>query len=174
MDVTEIVDLIKENRHHIKRTVQKTVKNHSLVDDIVQEVCIKIYKYFQTNELPDNFQAWITTVVKNTATDHLRKIQRNHDLLSHIQQQQNFQKCPDGNPESEAILKQTIQYVKTALNEMDPDTKKILLLRQTGLSYTEISEKMNLPVNTVKTKIFRGRKQLMAYLKKKGIFQNEM
>ncbi len=43
----DIVKVIKTHRPHIENTVRKTVKNPSLVDDIVQDVCIKIYNYFQ-------------------------------------------------------------------------------------------------------------------------------
>lgn len=174
MDTTDIVGLIKQHHHQIKKTVKRTVKNESLVDDIVQEVCIKIYIYFQTNDMPTNISAWITTVSKNTATDHLRKIQRNNHLLNHLQQEAIFHNCSEWNPESEALLKQMIEYVQNALNEMGPNTKKIILLRQQGLSYTEIAQQMNLPKNTVKTKIFRGRKQLMTFLQKNGVFQNDL
>jgi RNA polymerase sigma-70 factor (ECF subfamily) len=124
--------------------------------------------------MPTNISAWITTVSKNTATDHLRKIQRNNHLLNHLQQEAIFHNCSEWNPESEALLKQMIEYVQNALNEMDPNTKKIILLRQQGLSYTEIAQQMNLPKNTVKTKIFRGRKQLMTFLQKNGVFQNDL
>jgi len=172
MGNADIVNIIKTHRPHIERTVRKAVKNASLVDDIVQDVCIKIYKYFQTHEVPSNLVGWLTTVSKNTATDHLRKLKRNQDLLEEIQQEvQNPLTAPSiKGPEEQVISKQTIQSVKETLNQLDDETRKILILRQQGLAYHEISDQLNLPLNTVKTKIFRGRKQLMSNLLNKEVF----
>lgn len=172
MENADIVNIIKTHRRHIEKTVRKTVKNPSLVDDIVQDVCIKLYKYFQNHEIPSNLVGWITTVSKNLATDHLRKLKRNNELLDQLQQEGSnpLGSKKFANPEEEIISKQTVQSVKEILNTLDEETKSIIILRQQGLSYNEISEKLQIPLNTVKTKIFRGRKQMMTHLKKKEVF----
>ncbi|WLR41745.1 RNA polymerase sigma factor [Bacillus carboniphilus] len=148
------------------------MKNPSLVDDIVQDTCIKIYKYLQTHQMPDNIEAWVTTVAKNMATDHLRMVKRNIDLLEHMQEHcfevnlQEYYRTPEAN----LLSKQTTSDIKEALDSFDQQTKVILLLRQQGYSYNDISQKINLPLNTIKTKIHRGRRQLVTHLKEKECY----
>jgi RNA polymerase sigma-70 factor, ECF subfamily len=174
MENADIVQLLITQRQHIEKTVRKTVKNPSLADDIVQEVCIKIYKYIKNHGVPSNFVAWLTTVCKNTSTDHLRKLKRNKELLDQLQQEATNPLSSNTflNPEEEFITKQNIQAVKKMLETLDEETKTILILRQQGLSYNEISEKLAIPLSTVKTKVFRGRKRLISQFK--GGLLNEM
>uniref|UniRef100_UPI001FADAD70 RNA polymerase sigma factor n=1 Tax=Bacillus sp. FJAT-47783 TaxID=2922712 RepID=UPI001FADAD70 len=126
----------------------------------------------QNYDIPSNLLGWLTTVSKNTATDHLRKLKRNHDLLDELQHDiYNPLSAPKfQSPEEYAIAKQTVQSVKELLDKLDEETRNILILRQQGFAYHEISDKLNIPLNTVKTKIFRGRKQLMSNLINKEVF----
>ncbi|MFC0274422.1 RNA polymerase sigma factor [Metabacillus herbersteinensis] len=173
MENPNITIIIENHRTRIEKTIKKMIKNPSLVDDIVQDATIKVYTYFQdhTHEVPQNLEAWVTTISKNTAYDHLRKLKRNQNILSTAQEsfKQNLTQPHSDDPERAMISKEMISEVKEVFHILDQETKDIFILRNQGLSYQEIAKLKKLSLGKVKTKIFRGRKKMMDYLLEKGV-----
>lgn len=73
-------------------------------------------------------------------------------------------------PEYSYTLKETRQLLKELLQKLPDAYREVLMLRvMEDLSYEEIAERLHLPLNTVSTKIFKGKKLLAGILKEKGI-----
>lgn len=73
-------------------------------------------------------------------------------------------------PEYSYTLKETRQLLKELLQKLPDAYCEVLMLRvMEDLSYEEIAERLHLPLNTVSTKIFKGKKLLAGILKEKGI-----
>lgn len=164
--------LIEAHRPRMERTIRKLIKNPSLVDDILQDASIKIFRYFsdKEREYPENIEAWITILSKNTTYDHLRKMKRNQDKVLHVSEEYKHHISIDTEtPERAFLSKEMIGEVKEVFQTLDQETKNILILRNQGRSYEEIAASLKISLAKVKTRVFRGRKKLMDALKSKGV-----
>ncbi|MBD1380739.1 RNA polymerase sigma factor [Metabacillus arenae] len=171
MESPGIKEILEIHQKTILDTVKRIIKNQSLVDDIVQDANIKIYNYLNEKESPQSLKAWIKTISKNTAYDHLRKVKRDQTLLEKANT--SFKHSNSVNsaqtPEKELLTQEMITDFKAEFDTLDAETKKIFVLRHQGYSYQEIAEKTSISLGKVKTKIFRGRKKLMENLSEKGV-----
>ncbi|MRX53052.1 hypothetical protein HMPREF3291_11420 [Bacillus sp. HMSC76G11] len=172
METVNVEKLIEAHRPRMERTIRKLIKNPSLVDDILQDASIKIFRYFsdKEREYPENIEAWITILSKNTTYDHLRKMKRNQDTVQHVSEEYKHHISIDTEtPERAFLSKEMIGEVKEVFQTLDQETKNILILRNQGRSYEEIAASLKISLAKVKTRVFRGRKKLMDALKSKGV-----
>lgn len=172
MDTVNVEKLIETHRPRMEKTIRKLIKNPSLVDDILQDASIKIFRYFteKEREFPENIEAWITILSKNTTYDHLRKMKRNQDTVQHVSDEYKHQiNAEPETPEKAFLSKEMIGEVKEAFQILDQETRDILILRNQGKSYEEIAAALKISLAKVKTRVFRGRKKLMDALKSKGV-----
>ncbi|MDQ0232488.1 RNA polymerase sigma factor [Metabacillus malikii] len=171
MDKESIADIIEKHRSKIIKVTKNIIKNPSLVDDIVQDASIKIYTYFQKHEyeIPKNIEAWVTILTKNTAYDHLRKIKRQQEIIQNSGESTHNHEFTTDTPEKQLLSKEQIHQINEVFSLLDKETREILILRNQGYSYNEISKLKKLSLGKVKTKIFRGRKKMMDHLMEKGV-----
>ena len=73
----------------------------------------------------------------------------------------------EGDPSSEILRKEREGLVQTAIADLPPDQRQVVLLRDMeGLSYDEIAELLSIPVGTVRSRLYRGREELKERLKR--------
>ncbi len=141
----------------------RILKNRANAKDVTQETIIKVYTHRKSIDLDKNIKTWIFTIATNTTYDFLRGKKRKNEISL------------DENNETissfEAYYPQEglISDVDKALDKISPEYKKALLLfYQQGFEYKEIAEILEMPINTVKTHISRGKDQLKEILKEYG------
>ncbi|WP_162596047.1 sigma-70 family RNA polymerase sigma factor [Bacillus sp. CGMCC 1.16541] len=176
MDEAEATQILQENVHLIERVVKRTIRDTSIVEDIVQEAKIKIYKSLVKGSRPDNIESWISIISRHTAYDELRKVQRNdRNNDGFIEFHRHRSHSITTNPEDKIISKETVIQIQSAFSSLDETTQKILHLKYNGLSYKEIAKQLNCTVAVIKTKVFRGRKKLAQQLvSKQEVYDNEL
>ena len=78
-----------------------------------------------------------------------------------------MQECPDdGTPETELLSREIIEAVNRAMDGLQDDLRQAIALRELeGLSYEEIARRMNCPIGTVRSRIFRAREAIAAELR---------
>ena len=138
--------------------------------DMAQEAFIRAYNSLSSFRGDSKFSVWLYRIVSNVCLDFLRARKgRTAVSLS--------QTGPDGEdaaleipderalPEAELERALTRDAVRRGLQALPDDQREILLLREIqGLSYEEIAAALSLEGGTVKSRIFRARKKLCAYL----------
>lgn len=138
----------------------RILKNPHNAKDVTQETFIKVYTNRKFIDPEKNIKTWIFTIATNTAYDFLRGEKRKNEISL------------DG--ANETIISFETYYpqegvvsdVDMALEQINQKYKKALLLfYQQGFQYQEIAEILDMPVNTVKTHISRGKEQLKDKLK---------
>ena len=136
------------------------LKNSHNAKDVTQETFIKVYKHRKLIDPEKNIKTWIFTIATNTTYDFLRGKKRKNEISL--------------DEDNETILSLEAYYpreglvsdVDRALEQINQEYKKVLLLfYQQGFQYQEIAEILNMPINTVKTHISRGKEQLKDKLK---------
>ena len=138
-------------------------------EDVVQETMIKLYQKKHFYKEIAKFSTWLYTIAKNLANTELRKRkQRKTTLLSQFSKDDKTYELPSNDPEPGQEIQTDIvnKIIRDAVDQLSEKFKIVIVLRDIqGLSYEDISEIINVPIGTVKSRINRARLQLQVELK---------
>ena len=139
-------------------------------EDMAQEAFLKAYSSLDSFRGDSKFSVWLYRIVSNVCLDFLRKQKKAQTFSLSMEDddgEESELELPDTRrlPEDELEKKLTRDAVQRGLAQLPEDARQILLLREIqGLSYEEIGEALGLEPGTVKSRIFRARKKLCAFL----------
>lgn len=106
---------------------------------------------------------WLTRVTRNHCFDLLRKRRSTKNALGEEQEPEVFDLTTDDDPgpERRATSADLGRQLRRAVGELDEPYRSVLILREVQeMKYKEISEALDMPINTVKVNIHRGRRML--------------
>ena len=151
--------LVRDNQRMVYALALRMLRNPTTAEDIAQEAFIKAYRNLETFRSGSKFSTWIYRITYNTAIDHIRKRKDEVELAE-------WDGASDTDtPEESAVNRETSRQVRDALKQISPDYRRVLeLFYFSGKKYREVAEIMDLPINTVKTYIYRGKKELLGVL----------
>lgn len=130
-------------------------------EDLLQETFYKALTYRNSFKSQTNLKAWLYTIMRNTfINDYRRKVR-----FRHIQEQK-YESGRNENLKSETPLS-TIgeKDILEKINALPDDYKMAFTLYINGFKYKEIAEELDIPIGTIKSRIFSARKILMDQLK---------
>ena len=139
---------------------------HNIDDalDLLQDTYVKAITYREKFEDSTNLRAWLFTIMKNTFINAYRRNRKTKQLISkgdEIALNRAFKQNSYDHCESRMNAKEIIRQIETL-----EDQYKVPFTRYyTGYKYEEIAHEMNLPLGTIKSRIFIARKILMESLK---------
>ncbi|HTK81029.1 MAG TPA: sigma-70 family RNA polymerase sigma factor [Bacteroidota bacterium] len=151
--------------------------------DLVQETYLKAYRFWDKYEKGTNIRAWLFRIMKNSYINRYRKETKEPDTVDY-EDIQNFYnsiryESTDPNDLQEKIFGGLLEDdVVRAIESLPEDFRTVVILCDIeGLSYEEISEFVDCPIGTVRSRLHRGRKMLRAklfdYAKKRGYVTND-
>lgn len=159
---SEIVDRYKDRVYSL---ATKLINTQSDAQDLAQEVFIKVFKELHKFEYRSSFSTWIYKVTYNTCMDYNRKNKKWFKLLNFDHETENSVSII--NVEEKAIENQTQDYLKKQVFGLNEKYRTVIILYHfEGLSYEKISEILNVPLKTVETRLYRGRKILKQGMEK--------
>ncbi len=142
-------------------------------EDVVQDTFLRAYRAWETYERGTNCRSWLFTICRNV---FLRRREREGRLaetpLSQIQVPTSslpawrlLASSPDANPEQAFFESFIDAEVLGAVDSLPPEFREAVILSDLqGLSYAEISDILMVPLGTVKSRLFRGRRLLQERL----------
>lgn len=135
--------------------------------DLAQEVFIKAYFSLNTYNPRYSFSTWIYKIASNLTIDYLRRKKRKNFNTESLHPGNKEIDIPDHSMSPTRNFDRETFYKKLedALSKLPDSLREFIILRDINeLSYNEIAEIKNLPLGTVKNKIFRGREILRKLL----------
>ena len=173
-DVNAFEDLVTEHEKGVYAIAQRMTGNAEDAADMTQETFIKAYNSLSSFRGDSKFSVWLYRIATNVCLDFLRSRSRKPTVSPSVEDDDGEETQMDIADESqspEQLLERglTRDAVRRGLKSLSPEYRQILLLREIqGLSYEEIAEALVLEVGTVKSRIFRARKRLCAFLLEDG------
>lgn len=134
--------------------------NQHNAEDLFQETCLKVLQAEKKNQFLQgtNFKAFAHTVMRNTFITTYRKklqMQAPDDVIDYSLLIE-FRMIDNTTGESLLVEKDLV----STINTIEKKKLKVLSLYISGYKYVEIAEKLNLPLGTIKSRMFLARKQL--------------
>lgn len=147
----------------IKRLIFTYVRNHSVVDDLSQEVFVKVYKNLPLFRGDSTMKTWIYRIAINTCKDYLSSLK--HRVQQLVQPLLSVGTLPEEmvvQTEERRQLAQVVMLLPLKYREV------LILHYYRDFSVEEISDLLTLNSNTVKTRLRRGREKIKEYMVEGG------
>ena len=152
-------------------------------DDLLQETYLKAFRFWDKFEKGTNCRAWLFRIMKNSYINRYRKESREPDTVDYDDVEEFYNSIRDETAETTDMEERLFgnlldDDVAKALESLPVDFRTVLILCDIErFTYEEISEFVNCPIGTVRSRLHRGRKMLRAklwkYARNRGYVEEE-
>ena len=155
--------LVNRYQQRVANVISKFVKDRHEIQDVAQEVFIKVFRALPNFRGDSSFYTWIYRIAVNTSKNHLvARSRRIQNTQVEFEDAESFNTNEDhrnlDTPDAVYARGELEQTMSKAISVLPEDLKTAIILREVdGLSYDEIAEKMDCPIGTVRSRIFRAR-----------------
>lgn len=132
-------------------------------EDLVQDTILKAWRAWDAFERGTNARAWLSTILRNTFINDFRRRRRRPDPVAFddVSEREVFAEVADEDPEGGFFDRLVAEEVTAAIDELPDEFRVAVVLSDLeGLSYEEVADAMGIPVGTVKSRLYRGRRRL--------------
>ncbi|PWA11939.1 RNA polymerase subunit sigma-70 [Pueribacillus theae] len=157
--------IINKYKNQLYATILRMTKHPQDAQDLVQEAFIKVYQQLGKYDETGKFSSWIYRVAINHCMDEFRKkrykvkqVEINEGHILH-----------SNHPEVIFLKKEKSRQLERLLSSLPQEERMIILLRYVNeLSYSDISELIDVPLSTVRNKLHRAKKKMRDAINREG------
>jgi len=158
-DVLAYEELVKRYQHGLYAFVMRIVHKEAVASDIVQNTLVKVYEIIDRIDVRKKFSTFVFEIAKNSAISELRR--QKHDVpleeIVDVAEEESFVE--------ELYRLDLHDQVRKSIESLIPKYRTVVTLYYfRDLSYEEIGNKLNIPINTVRTHLKRAKAQLKKLL----------
>lgn len=155
---------VRRHQGWVRHVVYATLGSTTVLDDVVQHVWTIVWQQVGTLVDPRRWRGWLCTLARNAAIDAGQKSARDRRRRSGMDRLDRAA-SPEGDPAAAAVGEEEHQRVLHAIRALPLIYREPFVLRHVqDWSYAEIAEALDLPVDTVETRLVRARRLLRAAL----------
>lgn len=179
-DANAFEELVLRYEKTVYSLAVRMVSDREDAADMTQEAFIKAYNSLSSFRGDSRFSVWLYRITTNVCLDFLRSKSRRPQLSLTVvddadEDVQLDIPDPAADPEDQLMKRLGMQSLSEGLKLLPDKQRQILVMRELGgMSYAEIGAALSLEEGTVKSRIFRARKKLCAYLLKSGNISDEL
>ena len=171
-DLSAFDTLVKRWEKKIQGAVYRIMGSGEDARDLAQETFLRAYRGLPTFKSEARFSSWLYQIALNLCRDRLRQ-RRGKTMLS----------IEDLDPATAARIdrsastthelveaRDTARLVSGAMSELPEEQREVIVLKEyQGLTFQEIADTLDVPVSTVKTRLYRGLVQMREHLERQGM-----
>ena len=165
-------ELVRRYQRPITNYVYRMLNNYDASLDVTQEIFIKVYNSMARYSPEYKFSTWLYKISHNAAIDYMRRHSIHLQSLEvenedGVYQLQFESKRPS--PEQEREQSEWREEIEAVVKKLPTGYRELIVLRHTqDMSYDEIAEITNLPLGTVKNRLFRAREMMREIFVERG------
>ncbi|MFC1500084.1 RNA polymerase sigma factor [Candidatus Zixiibacteriota bacterium] len=170
-DQEAYTELVRRFEPQVHAVCLKMVHNQETARDLAQETFVKAFGALDSFDRSFTFSTWLYKIARNTCIDHFRRQKLetySMDAPLHTKEgemQRDFP-SPINSPERHLILKERGRLITEAIESLPDKYREVIRLRhKQELPYEEIAGILDVPLGTVKARLFRARELLKKRLK---------
>lgn len=149
---------------YLRAFAMKLTKDVNLAEDLYQDTALRAFSHQDKFATATNMKAWLSTIMKNTFINDFRKKKRWERIIIHSGDNymlESDDRCTWN--EGEAQVRG--EALEQLIGQLDPPMRIPFLMMYQGYKYEEIAAKMQLPLGTVKSRIFMARQAIKKKMK---------
>ncbi len=167
-------------RDQLYKTALRMTRSKEETEDLLQETYLKAYRYYDRFEEGTNLKAWLFRIMKNSFINSYRRRKQLPQHVEFDELQEGFEETltPPAradylHPEADVMAGEMDHEVRDALVDLPHDYKMaVLLVDIYGFTYQEVADMLAVPVGTVMSRLYRGRKKMERALLSYGLRTN--
>lgn len=180
----EFERLLEPHRLALYNSALRLTCHQEDAEDLLQEVIVRAYTSFHQFQRGTNFKAWLFRILTNIYINEYRRRMRAPTLVAmeevawEVESEWSQERAdPSTLPEDTLLSKVLDEEVETALRELPEEFRMVVILADLQeFSYQEIARILRIPIGTVRSRLFRGRRQLQmkleAYARQRGFLRD--
>jgi RNA polymerase sigma-70 factor (ECF subfamily) len=163
-------EIVRRYHRQVANIVYLTLGNREEVDDLSQEVFVRVFRSLNRFEYDSSLYSWIYRIAVNLCIDEIRKKRIRKliplDFLTETKLEREKKSKAVVTASDELLQKEKEEVIRDALGKLSPLHRTVILLREyQDLSYGEIAKTLRISQQAVKSRIFRAREELRVLLK---------
>jgi len=159
-DQTAFESLFRQFEADVYRWILRIVRERSAADDVLVEAFWRAYRGRARFDVSKSFGAWMRRIASNAALDHLRR----------VRQHAGWRVADDRMPSAPAPDLALKESIARAFRSLPPRLQIVAMLALVEEQpYAEIADALDLPVGTIKSRVFRATRLLRKELARLGI-----
>lgn len=158
----------------VYRFALRLARNPPAAEDLVQETFLRAWRSWEQYTPGTNCKSWLFTICRNVFLRQQERGKRHDEILSEqapedperlSRENPVFAATKDSDPEGDFFREVVDEEVLAAIDELPEDYRMAVVLSDLeGMAYKEIADMLEIPVGTVKSRLFRGRRILQQRL----------
>ncbi|MEJ7746496.1 MAG: RNA polymerase sigma factor RpoE [Luteimonas sp.] len=158
--------LVRKYQHRIAGLIGRYISDWSECQDVAQDTFMRAYRAIGNFRGDAQFYTWLHRIAVNTAKNHLVASKRRPptddiDAVDAEQFDSGIRLRDTDTPERQMMRQEVERTVMRAVEALPEELRAAISMREVdGLSYEEIATKMNCPIGTVRSRIFRAREAI--------------
>ncbi len=158
--------IVTAYRKRILGTVSRLIGRPEDVEDVGQEVFVRLYYSLDQLRSPEMFEPWLYRLTVNAAYDHLRRIKRRQESrmadMSEMQVLQADSYAGEKRSEEDEEKSRTREFVQALFQHVSEEDRILLTLKEVeGLSLKELEHVYCISENVLKVRLFRARQRVL-------------
>ena len=159
-------EVVYAYRKRILGTIARLIGRPEDVEDVGQEVFLRLYYSLDQLRAPEVFEPWLYRLMVNAAYDYLRRQKRRHEhRMSDLSEQQVMMAdaSAGGKKQAEESRRTKVrEMVQSLLGKVSEEDRILLLMKEVeGLSLKELEQIYNVNENALKVRLFRARQRVL-------------
>jgi RNA polymerase sigma-70 factor, ECF subfamily len=167
-------------RDQLFKTALRLTRSAEDAEDLLQETYLKAYRHYASFQPGTNLKAWLFKILKNTFINEYRRRKQLPAQVDFAELEETFESAVVSTdsrairtPEDEVMEATLDSEVRGALTALPHNYKVVVLLADIeGYAYKEIADILAIPVGTVMSRLYRGRRLLERALLSYGVRYN--